>query len=53
MPALWCADKKVGLWGGEEGFRVVRDLSRLRDGEAARREAREWVESAEGFVSWW
>ena len=32
----------------EGGGRVVSDLSRLREGEAARREAREWVEGAGG-----
>lgn len=30
------------------GGREVSDLSRLREGEAARREAREWVEGAVG-----
>lgn len=36
------------------GLRVVSDLSRLRVGEEARREAREWVEGAGGGkgVSW-
>ncbi len=38
----------VGLEREEGGLRDVRDLSRLREGEEARREAREWCEGAGG-----
>ena len=34
----------------EGGLKDVMDLSKLREGEAARREAREWVEGAERVV---
>lgn len=65
MPAPWCAARIEGRWFGDGAgaLRDVRDLSRLRLGEARRLEAREWREGAgcgelwlagvlEGFVGW-
>ena len=49
-PALAWAARTVGLEVEEGGLRDVRDLSRLREGEDARREAREWCEGAGGVV---
>ena len=41
----------MGLeWDEEGGLWDVRDLSRLREGREARREAREWCEGAGGEV---
>jgi hypothetical protein len=44
-PSLVCGARKLDFVR-DGGFRDVRDLSRLREGEEARREAREWVEGA-------
>ena len=56
-PAPWRGartwEEEEERWAGRGAWRVARDLSRFREGEEARREAREWVEGAggEGGVS--